>query len=115
MLGGMFAGTEEAPGEIELYQGRSYKSYLRHGLAGRDEPLPLPTAISKIKKTTPINMCPRASKGACLIKGPIAIIHQLMGGLRSSMGYLGCATIEQMHESRICGNHRRRHERIACA
>ena len=98
MLGGMFAGTEEAPGEIELYQGRSYKSYRGMGSLG---------AMSqgssdryfKDKEDNADKYVPEGIEGRVPYKGPIVqIIHQLMGGLRSSMGYLGCATIEQMHE-----------------
>ena len=98
MLGGMFAGTEEAPGEIELYQGRSYKSY-----RGMDSLGAMSQGSSdryfQDKEDNADKYVPEGIEGRVPYKGPIVqIIHQLMGGLRSSMGYLGCATIEQMHE-----------------
>lgn len=98
MLGGMFAGTEEAPGEIELYQGRSYKSYRGMGSLG---------AMSRgsadryfqDKTDSTDKYVPEGIEGRVPYKGPIVnIIHQLTGGLRSSMGYLGCANIAEMHE-----------------
>ncbi len=98
MLGGLFAGTEEAPGEVELYQGRSYKSYRGMGSIGAmaagaaDRYFQDPTAnVDKL--------VPEGIEGRVPYKGSVlAVIHQLMGGLRSSMGYLGCSTIEEMHE-----------------
>ena len=98
MLGGMFAGTDEAPGEIELYQGRSYKSYRGMGSLG---------AMSQgsndryfqDKQESADKYVPEGIEGRVPYKGPIVqIIHQLVGGLRSSMGYLGCKTIADMHE-----------------
>ena len=98
MLGGMFAGTDEAPGEIELYQGRSYKSYRGMGSLG---------AMSQgsndryfqDKQESADKDVPEGIEGRVPYKGPIVqIIHQLVGGLRSSMGYLGCKTIAEMHE-----------------
>ena len=97
-LGGMFAGTDEAPGEIELYQGRSYKSYRGMGSLG---------AMSQgsndryfqDKQESADKYVPEGIEGRVPYKGPIVqIIHQLVGGLRSSMGYLGCKTIAEMHE-----------------
>ncbi|WP_239423223.1 IMP dehydrogenase [Snodgrassella communis] len=97
MLGGMFAGTEEAPGEIELYQGRSYKSYRGMGSMG---------AMSQGSSdryfqdnvASADKYVPEGIEGRVPYKGPInQIIHQLVGGLRSSMGYLGCKTIQDMH------------------
>ncbi|MCO6506487.1 MAG: IMP dehydrogenase [Snodgrassella sp.] len=97
MLGGMFAGTEEAPGEIELYQGRSYKSYRVMGSMG---------AMSQGSSdryfqdnvASADKYVPEGIEGRVPYKGPInQIIHQLVGGLRSSMGYLGCKTIQDMH------------------
>lgn len=98
MLGGLFAGTEEAPGEVELYQGRSYKSYRGMGSIGAmaagaaDRYFQDPTAnVDKL--------VPEGIEGRVPYKGSVlAVIHQLMGGLRSSMGYLGCSTIEEMHD-----------------
>ena len=98
MWGGMFAGTDEAPGEIELYQGRSYKSYRGMGSLG---------AMSQgsndryfqDKQESADKYVPEGIEGRVPYKGPIVqIIHQLVGGLRSSMGYLGCKTIAEMHE-----------------
>lgn len=98
MLGGMFAGTDEAPGEIELYQGRSYKSYRGMGSLG---------AMSQgsndryfqDKQESADKYVPEGIEGRVPYKGPIVqIIHQIVGGLRSSMGYLGCRNIEEMHE-----------------
>ena len=98
MLGGMFAGTEEAPGEIELYQGRSYKSYrgmgsiaaMQQGSADRYFQEPEANADKLV---------PEGVEGRVPYKGSVvAVIQQLVGGLRSSMGYLGCATIADIHE-----------------
>ena len=98
MLGGMFAGTEEAPGEIELYQGRSYKSYRGMGSLGAMSQGSSDRYFQD-KEDNADKYVPEGIEGCVPYKGPIVqIIHQLMGGLRSSMGYLGCATIEQMHE-----------------
>ena len=98
MLGGLFAGTEEAPGEVELYQGRSYKSYRGMGsigaMAAGAADRYFQDSSSNVDK-----LVPEGIEGRVPYKGSVlAVIHQLMGGLRSSMGYLGCATIEQMHE-----------------
>ena len=98
MLGGMFAGTKEAPGEIELYQGRSYKSYRGMGSLGAMSQGSSDRYFQD-KEDNADKYVPEGIEGRVPYKGPIVqIIHQLMGGLRSSMGYLGCATIEQMHE-----------------
>ncbi len=98
MLGGMFAGTEEAPGEIELYQGRSYKSYRGMGSLGAMSQGSSDRYFQdKVDSTD--KYVPEGIEGRVPYKGPIVqIIHQLMGGLRSSMGYLGCATVSDMHE-----------------
>ncbi|MBP5789843.1 MAG: IMP dehydrogenase, partial [Neisseriaceae bacterium] len=97
MLGGMFAGTDEAPGEIELYQGRSYKSYRGMGSLGA---MSQGSADRYFQDTaTNDKYVPEGIEGRVPYKGPIVnIIHQLTGGLRSSMGYLGCLTIEEMHQ-----------------
>ena len=98
MVGGLFAGTEESPGEVELYQGRSYKSYRgmgsmgamtrRHGSSDRyfqDE-------TDEVEK-----LVPEGIEGRVPYKGPLAaIVHQMLGGLRASMGYTGCEDIEAM-------------------
>ena len=96
MMGGLFAGTEEAPGEVELFQGRSYKSYRGMGSLGAmqqgssDRYFQDPE--SGVEK-----FVPEGIEGRVPYKGTIvAIVHQLLGGLRSSMGYVGCATIDEM-------------------
>jgi IMP dehydrogenase len=106
MIGGMFAGTEEAPGEVELYQGRSYKSYRGMGSLG---------AMQKGSKdryfqdeTDADKLVPEGIEGRVPYRGPLRnIIHQLVGGLRAAMGYVGCATVEEMrakpHFVRITG------------
>lgn len=97
MVGGLFAGTEEAPGEVELYQGRSYKSYRGMGSIGAmaqnhgssDRYFQENDEIEKL--------VPEGIEGRVPYKGTLAaIVHQLMGGLRGSMGYTGCKTIEEM-------------------
>ena len=98
MLGGMFAGTEEAPGEVELYQGRSYKSYRGMGsigaMAAGAADRYFQESLANVDK-----LVPEGIEGRVPYKGSVlAVIHQLMGGLRSSMGYLGCATIDEMHD-----------------
>ena len=95
MIGSMFAGTEEAPGEVELFQGRSYKSYRGMG------------SISAMQKgssdryfqadSADEKLVPEGVEGRVPFKGPLAnTVHQLLGGVRSSMGYVGCATIEDL-------------------
>ena len=97
MLGGLFAGTEEAPGETELYQGRSYKSYRGMGSLGAMQQ----GSSDRYFQDTVNNadkLVPEGIEGRVPYKGSmVAVIHQLMGGLRSSMGYLGCATVAEMH------------------
>lgn len=98
MLGGMFAGTDEAPGEIELYQGRSYKSYRGMGSLGAMSQGSSDRYFQD-KQESADKYVPEGIEGRVPYKGPIVqIIHQLVGGLRSSMGYLGCASIAEMHE-----------------
>lgn len=98
MLGGLFAGTEEAPGEVELFQGRSYKSYRGMGSLGAMQA----GAADRYFQDNTANvdkLVPEGIEGRVPYKGSVlAVIHQLMGGLRSSMGYLGCATIDDMHQ-----------------
>jgi len=95
MIGSMFAGTEEAPGEVELFQGRSYKSYRGMG------------SISAMQKgssdryfqadSADEKLVPEGVEGRVPYKGPLTnTIHQLVGGVRSSMGYVGCRTIEEL-------------------
>ena len=97
MLGGMFAGTDEAPGEIELYQGRAYKSYRGMGSLGAMSQGSSDRYFQEKTENTD-KYVPEGIEGRVPHKGPIInIIHQIMGGLRSSMGYLGCANIAEMH------------------
>ena len=98
MLGGLFAGTEEAPGEVELFQWRSYKSYRGMGSLGAMQAGSSDRYFQE--STANVNkFVPEGIEGRVPYKGSVlAVIHQLMGGLRSSMGYLGCASIAQMHE-----------------
>ena len=99
MVGGLLAGTDEAPGEIELYQGRSYKSYRGMGSIGAMEQGSkdryFQAGESEVQK-----LVPEGIEGRVPYKGPaINIIHQLMGGLRSSMGYTGNSDLAKMHEN----------------
>lgn len=96
MVGGMLAGTEEAPGEVILYQGRSYKAYRGMG------------SLAAMKKGSSDRyfqdssegsdkLVPEGIEGRVAYKGPLsAIVHQMIGGLRSSMGYVGCSSIDEM-------------------
>jgi len=99
MLGGLFAGTEEAPGEIELFQGRSYKSYRGMGSLSA---MQQGSSDRYFQESRPRHeadkLVPEGVEGRVPYKGSIAaVIHQLVGGVRSSMGYLGCRTIEEIH------------------
>ncbi len=97
MLGGLFAGTEEAPGEIELFQGRSYKSYRGMGSLGAMQQGSSDRYFQE-GESNQDKLVPEGVEGRVPYKGSaLAVIHQLMGGLRASMGYLGCADIAIMH------------------
>ena len=98
MIGGLFAGTEESPGDVELFQGRSYKSYRGMGSLGAmsqkygSSDRYFQDATEEVEK-----LVPEGIEGRVPYKGSLlAIVHQLMGGLRSSMGYTGCRDIEEM-------------------
>ncbi len=98
MMGSMFAGTEEAPGEVILYQGRSYKSYRGMGslgaMADGSADRYFQDAANNLDK-----FVPEGIEGRVAYKGSVlAIIYQLVGGVRSSMGYCGCATIDELRE-----------------
>jgi IMP dehydrogenase len=99
MLGGLFAGTEEAPGEIELFQGRSYKSYRGMGSLSAMQQGSSDRYFQESKPRHEADkLVPEGVEGRVPYKGSItAVIHQLVGGVRSSMGYLGCRTIEEVH------------------
>jgi IMP dehydrogenase len=97
MLGGLFAGTEEAPGEIELFQGRSYKTYRGMGSLSAMEQGSSDRYFQQGEQDTK-KLVPEGVEGRVPFKGSVvAVIHQLIGGLRSGMGYLGCETIDDMH------------------
>ena len=97
MLGGLFAGTEEAPGEVELFQGRSYKSYRGMGSLGAMQQGSSDRYFQDDEDNLD-KLVPEGVEGRVPYKGSVlAVIHQLMGGLRSSMGYLGCPDITTMH------------------
>ena len=96
MLGGMFAGTEEAPGEIIIYQGRSYKSYRGMGSLGAMAKGSSDRYFQESENAVD-KLVPEGIEGQVPYKGMLApIVHQLTGGIRSSMGYVGCATLEEM-------------------
>lgn len=96
MLGGMFAGTEEAPGEIELFQGRSYKSYRGMGSIGAMQKGSSDRYFQENNGNAD-KLVPEGIEGRVPYKGSVlAVIHQLMGGLRASMGYVGAKTVEDM-------------------
>ena len=99
MIGGLFAGTEEAPGEVELFQGRSYKSYRGMGSLGAmaqqhgssDRYFQENDEIEKL--------VPEGIEGRVPYKGPLAaIVQQLLGGLRAALGYTGCQSLEEMRQ-----------------
>jgi IMP dehydrogenase len=95
MIGGMLAGTEEAPGEVELYKGRSYKSYRGMGSLGAMKEGSSDRYFQEGGEHD--KLVPEGIEGRVPYKGTmIAILHQLMGGVRASMGYTGCASIEEM-------------------
>ena len=98
MLGSLFAGTEEAPGEIELYQGRSYKSYRGMGSLGAMQEGSSDRYFQDAEgEGAAEKLVPEGIEGRVPYKGVLhSVIHQLMGGLRASMGYCGCGTIEDM-------------------
>jgi IMP dehydrogenase len=99
MLGGLFAGTEEAPGEVELYQGRSYKSYRGMGSLGAMAQQQGSSDRYFQDSTEAEKLVPEGIEGRVPYKGSlIAIVHQLVGGVRSAMGYTGCGTIQAMRE-----------------
>ena len=113
MIGSLFAGTEESPGEVELYQGRSYKSYRGMGSLGAmgapdgSAERYFQDASEELEK-----LVPEGIEGRVPYKGSlVAIVHQLAGGVRAAMGYTGCGTITEMRERpnfvRITGAGRR--------
>ncbi len=96
MVGSMLAGTEEAPGEVELFQGRSYKSYRGMGslgaMADGSKDRYFQDTTNEVEK-----LVPEGIEGRVPFKGPMAaIVHQMVGGLRASMGYTGCKNVEEV-------------------
>jgi IMP dehydrogenase len=97
MIGGLFAGTDESPGEVEIYQGRSYKSYRGMGSLGAMGSKEGSSDRYFQESAEKEKLVPEGIEGRVPYKGSVLnVIHQLVGGLRSSMGYTGCATIEEM-------------------
>jgi len=99
MLGGLFAGTDESPGEVILYQGRSYKSYRGMGSVGA---MARGSAdrYFQAEVTNTLKLVPEGVEGRVPYKGPVGgVIHQLVGGLRAAMGYTGNATIAEMQKN----------------
>ena len=112
MLGSLFAGTDEAPGEVFLYQGRTYKSYRGMGSVGA---MARGSADRYFQQevTEPLKLVPEGVEGRVPHKGPVGnIIHQLVGGLRAAMGYTGNRTIAEMQQQLPVRAH---HLRRACA
>ncbi len=99
MIGSMFAGTEESPGEIELYQGRTYKSYRGMGSIGAMAQTEGSSDRYFQERNTSDKLVPEGVEARVPYKGPVhSIIHQLTGGLRAAMGYTGCETIHELHK-----------------
>jgi IMP dehydrogenase len=95
MIGGLFAGTEESPGETELFQGRSYKSYRGMGSLAAMEKGSKDRYFQDASDAD--KLVPEGIEGRVPYRGPVGgIVHQLIGGLRATMGYVGCGTIEEM-------------------
>jgi IMP dehydrogenase len=97
MMGSMFAGTDESPGEVFLYQGRSYKSYRGMGSVGAMGAGSADRYFQKEVSTE--KLVPEGIEGQTAYKGPISpVLHQMVGGLRASMGYVGAATIKDFQD-----------------
>ena len=100
MMGGMFAGTEEAPGEVILYQGRSYKSYRGMGSIGAMKAGSADRYFQEADETVNPNadkLVPEGIEGRVPLRGPLGnVVYQLVGGLRAGMGYTGCRTIGEL-------------------
>ena len=101
MMGGMFAGTEEAPGEVILFQGRSYKSYRGMGSIGAMQQGSADRYFQESSTGNPNadKLVPEGIEGRVPYKGSmVSIVYQMAGGVRAAMGYCGCATIQEMNE-----------------
>jgi IMP dehydrogenase len=113
MIGSLFAGTEESPGEVELYQGRSYKSYRGMGsLGAMSQPHGSSDRYFQDASEQLEKLVPEGIEGRVPYKGSVvAIVHQLVGGLRAAMGYTGCGDVDEMRTKpnfiRITGAGRR--------
>ena len=95
MIGGLFAGTEESPGETELFQGRSYKNYRGMGSLGAMEKGSKDRYFQDASDAD--KLVPEGIEGRVPYRGPLSgVVHQLVGGLRATMGYVGCATVDEM-------------------
>ena len=99
MIGSLFGGTEESPGEIELFQGRSYKAYRGMGSLGALQQGSADRYFQEEDELDTEKLVPEGIEGRVPYKGALApLIHQLMGGLRASMGYVGCGSIDEMRK-----------------
>jgi len=99
MIGSLFAGTEESPGDVFLYQGRSYKGYRGMGSLGAMARGSADRYFQAEVKDT-LKLVPEGVEGQVPYKGPVAgVIHQIVGGLRAAMGYTGCKTIADFHKN----------------
>jgi IMP dehydrogenase len=99
MMGSMFAGTEEAPGEVFLFQGRSFKSYRGMGSVGAMKDGAADRYFQEDNSANVDKLVPEGIEGQVPYKGSVlAIVHQLTGGVRASMGYCGCKTIAELHD-----------------
>ncbi len=95
MIGGLFAGTEETPGEVELFQGRSYKTYRGMGSLGAMEKGSKDRYFQDSAEAD--KLVPEGIEGRVPYRGPLSgVVHQMAGGLRAAMGYVGCASIDEM-------------------
>ena len=100
MIGSLLAGTDEAPGEVVLYQGRSYKSYRGMGSLGAMARGSADRYFQQEVESS-LKLVPEGIEGRVPYQGPVGnIIHQLVGGLRAAMGYTGCATIRELQTNR---------------
>jgi IMP dehydrogenase len=114
MVGGLLAGTEESPGEVYLYQGRSYKSYRGMGSLGAMARGSADRYFQQDIKDT-LKLVPEGIEGQVPYKGPLSnVLHQLAGGLRAAMGYVGAKDLKELREKaqfvRISGaGHRESH------
>ena len=98
MVGSLFAGTDESPGEVYLHQGRSYKSYRGMGSVGA---MARGSAdrYFQAEVRDALKLVPEGIEGQVPYRGPLSsVLHQLVGGLRAAMGYVGAADIAEMHE-----------------